>query len=81
MTTQNKTYSLRAAVPKLMHNISILYQNGEITTEEKNNLCQTVKTAMCSNDVGDLHSKFKALRFGTMFPDIVDDCIQLIYKG
>ena len=80
MATQNNT-RLRATVPKLIHNISILYQNGEITTEEKDNLCQTVKQAMLNNDVVNLHNKLKTLRFGTMFPDIVDDCIQLIFDG
>ena len=77
MTTQNKTTSIRSVIPKLMYNISVLYQNGEITSSEKDKLCQAAKRSLASNDLTDLQKQFKSLRYGTMFPDIVDECIQL----
>ena len=75
MATQNN--NLRIIAPKLMYNISVLFQNGEITAEEKNKICQEIKSALACNDCSKLHSQFAALRYGTMFPEIVDECIQL----
>ena len=75
MATQN---NMRIIAPKLMHNISILYQNGEITTEEKNKLCNATNKALTSNEFGDLGGLLTTLRFGTMFPEVVDECIQLV---
>ena len=77
MTTQNKT-SFRLSVQKLMYNISILYQNGEITTEEKDQLCRLIKHVLLTGDCDDLLNRLKPLRYGTMFPDVVDECIQLV---
>lgn len=76
MTTQNNT-KFRIVMPKLMHNISILYQNGDITTDEKHQLCQATKKALASNDFNDLRERFRTLRYGTLFPDVVDECIQI----
>ena len=78
MTTQNNTTTIRAVIPKLMYNISILYQNGEITMDEKNRLCQAAKQALTDNDTSGLYKQFKSMRYGSMFPNIIDECIQLI---
>lgn len=78
MTTQNNIKTLRTNIPKLMSNIQILYQNGEITSEEKNRICKSAKDALLTNDTSDLHKEFKSIRYGSLFPDVIDDCIQLI---
>ena len=77
MATQNKGANFRLVIQKLMQNIQILYQNGEITVKEKNELCQLTKQALQTNCLTDLHSRFKGLRYGTLFGDVIDDCIQL----
>lgn len=78
MATQN---NFRLSVPKLMYSLTVLYQNGEITTEEKNSLCRAVNKALTTNNFDDLRGRFQALRYGTMFPNIVDECIQLVSLG
>lgn len=75
MATQKPSF--RVVVPKLMQNIQILYQNGEISAKEKNELCQMVRQALESKNPENLHSKFMAMRYGTLFIDVVNDCIQL----
>ena len=78
MPTQNNIKTLRIILPKVIHNISILYQNGEISTQEKDALCTLAKTALTTNNTDELTKRLNSLRFGTLFPDIVDECIQLV---
>ena len=78
MTTQNKTNSIRPVVQKLIYNISVLYQNGEITSKEKDEICKEVKQSLVTGDTSKLHARLSVLRYGSLFPEIVDDCLQLV---
>ena len=75
MATQKPSF--RVLLPRLMQNIQILYQNGEISTNEKNDLCQMAKQALQSNELESLHSRFKTMRYGSLLVHVVEDCIQI----
>ena len=78
MVTQNNAKNnVRLVIKDLMQNIQILYQNGEITAEQKNELCNGAKKALQTNDFGELQNLFKVMRYGSLLPDVIERCIQL----
>lgn len=76
MTTQTN-HDVRLVMGSLMRNIQILYQNGEITMQQKNTLCALAKAALQNNNLSELQKQFKVLRYGSLFPEVVEQCIQL----
>ena len=69
---------IRTVIPRIMEAVQILFQSGEITTEEKRTLCQECKRALATNETETLHRLFSSKRYGTMFPEIIDECVQLL---
>ena len=74
MATQN---NIRIIIPVLMQKIQVLYQNGEIDANQKNQLCSLATKALQTKDLSELNEKFKAHRYGSLFPDVVEECIQM----
>ena len=78
MVTQGNTKNnIRLVMKDLMQNIQILYQNGDLSAEQKNHLCNCIKKALQDNDLSDLQNQFKAMRYGSLFPEVIEHCIQL----
>lgn len=77
MTTQKEGKDVRLIMRTILQNIQILYQNGEISANTKNKMCQAAKNALRTGDLSELHNHFKVLRYGSLFPAIIDDCIQI----
>ena len=79
MTTQNniQRQDVRLAMKPLMQNIQILDQSGDISVEQKNQMCVSLKQALIDGNLQNLQKTFKALRYGTSFPEIIEECIQL----
>lgn len=80
MKTANLHTSLRSRIPKLMQNLQILYQNGEISREQKNAIVHYAQTALISGDVEDLKKSLQTLRLSSTFPHVVDECIELVLQ-
>lgn len=77
ITTQKEGKDVRLIMRTILQNIQILYQNGEISTSTKNKMCQAAKDSLRTGDLSELHNHFKGLRYGSLFPAIVDECIQM----
>ena len=64
-------------IPRILSLIQILYQNEEITTEQKNQFVSLLSKARKERDFSELNKQFKFLAYGTLLPDTVDELIQL----
>lgn len=66
-------------IPQILSLIQILYQNEEITTEQKNKFVSMLSQARKEKDFSALNKQFKLLAYGTLMPDTVDELIQLTH--
>jgi len=76
----NKQFSPRVNVTELLYFIQVLYQNGEINTQQKNELTKQVRGSI-NGGYEELTQSFENLKYlVTYHGDIVDKCLK-ITKG
>lgn len=71
--------NVRFAVPKMMYNIQVLAQNGEIDRNTRNKMAELIKKAVSSPnpDFRELHTLIAHLKFSTTMPEILEQLRQL----
>lgn len=74
---QTQIMSKKKVAIEILKNVQILYQNGEIDATEKNRIANELREAMQTDDFSDVKNIFTTLSFGTLFPEVVRDCINL----
>ena len=69
---------IQKKVQRILECTQILYQNDEISAEQKNTIANTCLSAIMNpGNLRNLTSLFKSLEYGTMFPDIVRELVNL----
>lgn len=69
--------SPQSKVKEILPLIQILYQNDEISIEQKNTFTSLLSEARRSNDFSQLNKLVKQLAYGTTMPGIVENLIEL----
>lgn len=69
--------SPQSKIKEILPLIQILYQNDEISIEQKNTFTSLLSEARRSNDFSQLNKLVKQLAYGTTMPRIVENLIEL----
>ena len=77
MNYQCTNKSIRVIAPSLLRNISILHQNKDIGTQEKDRLTKLLQDSLASGDTSALNKAFSNILVGSLFPEIIEECILL----
>lgn len=72
--------SLRLNMTKILSNLQVLYQNQQISADEKNHIVKLLKNGLSGNACNEAVSCLNKLKrsVGQEFKDTVYDCIQMI---
>ena len=74
-TINNKAIQTR--IMTCLEKLQILTQNNAVTMEQKKLIVQELQKSRKTNDMSEVNKIFRRMSYGTTFPEIIDELVEL----